>query len=119
MTTLYITMALHTITMATLSITMTFKSHNMFFFPFLPQRLASGLQLLMQYICAYVQLGGILEKPADMTQEKKEFGAFWGGTESVGGSSYVIIMIHTVHSINRCPQLLALVHELVVHLSPT
>lgn len=53
-------------------------------FPHFFQSLASGLHHLMQYMCAYVQLGGILEKSGDIAHDKKEFGAFWGGVESIG-----------------------------------
>ena len=45
--------------------------------------MALGLFQLVQYFCAYVKLGGAFEKPGDL-HEKKEFGAFWGGTESIG-----------------------------------
>ena len=48
------------------------------------QGLAASLCQLMQYICAYVQLSGGLDKSNDFAYEKKEFGGFWGGTESIG-----------------------------------
>ena len=48
------------------------------------QSLGSGLHRLTQYICAYVQLGGVFDRVMDINHEKREFGAFWGGTECIG-----------------------------------
>ena len=44
----------------------------------------SGLHRILQYMCAYLQLGGESEWSGDLSHGRKEFGGAWGGTEGIG-----------------------------------
>jgi len=48
------------------------------------QRIASSLHRLLQYMCAYLELGGESDWVSNMVLDKKEYGGAWGGTEGIG-----------------------------------
>ena len=55
--------------------------------PLSVQRIASSLHRLLQYMCAYVELGGESDWVNNTVLDKKEYGGAWGGTEGIGQCS--------------------------------